>query len=160
MTVLEQVEHKIVSTQQLYYKVNLWRFKDQKIVFTNGCFDLIHLGHIYTLTQAAQHGHELIVGLNSDTSVQGLKGKNRPIQTQQTRALILASFSFVSAVVVFDEETPYNLIAQIMPDVLVKGGDYTKDQIAGADIVEQNGGSVVVVPYLQGYSTSGLLGLK
>lgn len=118
----------------------------------------MHLGHIYTLTQAAQNGQVLVIGLNSDASVKRLKGNKRPLQTQQTRALILASLSFVTAVVVFDEDTPYNLIAQILPDVLVKGGDYTKNQIAGADIVEQNGGSVVIVPYLQGYSTSGLLG--
>lgn len=159
MTILEQVEHKVLTPQQLQFKLAQWRFKDQKIVFTNGCFDLLHLGHIYTLTQAAQNGQVLVIGLNSDASVKRLKGNKRPLQTQQTRALILASLSFVTAVVVFDEDTPYNLIAQILPDVLVKGGDYTKDQIAGADIVEQNGGSVVIVPYLQGYSTSGLLGV-
>ncbi|OWY21208.1 D-glycero-beta-D-manno-heptose 1-phosphate adenylyltransferase [Sphingobacteriales bacterium UPWRP_1] len=158
MTILEQVEHKVLTPQQLQFKLAQWRFKDQKIVFTNGCFDLLHLGHIYTLTQAAQNGQVLVIGLNSDASVKRLKGNKRPLQTQQTRALILASLSFVTAVVVFDEDTPYNLIAQILPDVLVKGGDYTKNQIAGADIVEQNGGSVVIVPYLQGYSTSGLLG--
>lgn len=158
MSILEQVEHKILTPQQLEFKLHQWRFKGQKIVFTNGCFDLLHLGHIYTLTQAAQHGQVLVVGLNSDASVKRLKGNKRPLQTQQTRALILASLSFVTAVVVFDEDTPYNLIAQILPNVLVKGGDYTKDQIAGADLVEQNGGSVLVVPYLQGYSTSGLLG--
>lgn len=158
MSILEQVEHKILTPQQLEFKLHQWRFKGQKIVFTNGCFDLLHLGHIYTLTQAAQHGQVLVVGLNSDASVKRLKGNKRPVQTQQTRALILASLSFVTAVVVFDEDTPYNLIAQILPNVLVKGGDYAKDQIAGADIVEKNGGSVVIVPYLQGYSTSGLLG--
>lgn len=157
MSLLEQVERKILTPQQLEFKLHQWRFKDQKIVFTNGCFDLLHLGHIYTLTQAAQHGQVLVVGLNSDASVKRLKGNKRPLQTQQTRALILASLSFVTAVVVFDEDTPYNLIAQILPDVLVKGGDYAKDQIVSADLVEQNGGSVVIVPYLQGYSTSGLL---
>jgi rfaE bifunctional protein nucleotidyltransferase chain/domain len=158
MTALERVELKIFTMQQLQYRLHVWRFKGQKIVFTNGCFDLLHFGHFYTLTQAADHGQVLVVGLNSDASVKLLKGDKRPIQSQQTRALLLASLSYVSAVIIFDEETPYRLISEIQPDVLVKGGDYTKDQIVGNDIVTQNGGEVVIVPYQQGYSTTEMLG--
>lgn len=157
MSVLAQIESKILTPEQLRFKLHYWRFKDQKIGFTNGCFDLLHLGHIYTLTQSAQHCHVLIVGLNSDESVKRLKGHTRPAQSQQTRALVLASLSYVSAVVIFDQDTPYHLIELIQPDVLVKGGDYEKANIVGADIVEKNGGTVMVVPYLQGYSTTELL---
>ncbi|QQS31308.1 MAG: D-glycero-beta-D-manno-heptose 1-phosphate adenylyltransferase [Sphingobacteriales bacterium] len=159
MTKLEQIESKILTLSQLQFKLNIWRFKEQKIVFTNGCFDLLHLGHFYTLTQAAGHGHVLIVGLNSDDSVKRLKGEQRPVQSQQTRALLLASLSYITAVVIFEEDTPFQLISEIMPDVLVKGGDYSKEQIVGHDLVTQNGGEVVIVPYLKGYSTTQILGL-
>jgi len=132
----------------------MWRFLENKIVFTNGCFDIIHLGHIDYLAKAADLGDKLIIGLNSDKSTRSIKGPNRPITNESSRSLILASFSFVDAVVLFDEETPLKLIKAVMPDILVKGADYLIDQIVGADIVVQNGGRVQTLNYLPGYSTT------
>lgn len=128
-----------------------------KIVFTNGVFDLLHQGHIFSLSQAAKEADFLIVGLNADASVKRLKGDNRPIQDQDTRALILASLQIVDAVVVFEEDTPLNLIVSILPEVLVKGGDYTIEQIVGAKEVIANGGRVVINPILEGVSTTNII---
>ncbi len=154
MSKLKHVEEKIFNREQLLARLNVWRLLDKKIVFTNGCFDLIHLGHIDYLAKAADMGDKLIVGLNSDQSTTGIKGPNRPITDEHSRSLMLASFSCVDAVILFDEETPYELIKLLKPDVLVKGADYTIDQIVGSDIVIQNGGSVQTLDYLPGYSTT------
>jgi len=135
-----------------------WRHEGLKIGFTNGCFDLLHPGHIRVLEKAASSCDRLIVGLNSDSSTRKLKGEGRPLQDEDTRAAVLASLPMVSAVAIFSEKTPARLIRRIMPDRLIKGGDYTADQIIGADLVRANGGKVIVVPTRQGYSTTRLSG--
>ena len=127
------------------------------IAFTNGCFDILHEGHIYSLSQAAREADFLIVGVNSDASTKRLKGEERPVNNQQSRALILASLIMVDAVVIFEEDTPLNLISTLLPDVLVKGGDYTLAQIVGAKEVMDNGGRVVINPIIEGFSTTGIL---
>ena len=134
--------------------IGVWRFKDDKIVFTNGCFDLIHLGHIDYLSKAADLGNKLIIGLNTDKSVSKLKGNNRPVKDEQSRATILASFSFIDAVVLFEEDTPLNLIKAIKPDLLVKGGDYDVEKIVGYQEVRAYGGEVKVLEFLKGYSST------
>jgi D-beta-D-heptose 7-phosphate kinase/D-beta-D-heptose 1-phosphate adenosyltransferase len=130
---------------------------DDKIVFTNGCFDILHPGHIRLLASCNDFGNRLIVGLNSDTSVKRLKGENRPVNNQQSRATVLASTQFVDAIVIFEEDTPLQLIEAIKPDVLVKGGDWKKGDIVGADFVESCGGEVKTVPYLNGHSTTQII---
>lgn len=126
----------------------------KKIVFTNGCFDIIHLGHIDYLTKSSNLGDFLIVGINTDNSIRDLKGNNRPFQDELSRAMIMSSFYFVDAVILFDESTPYELIDFIKPDVLVKGGDYDVKNIIGNDIVSSYGGIVKTIDFLEGYSTS------
>lgn len=153
----EIIQNKILSADELQRHLTLWRFKGKKIVFTNGCFDILHLGHIDYLMKAADAGDVMIIGLNTDASVRKLKGEGRPVNDEQARALILASLVFVSAVVLFDEDTPYNLIQKIQPDVLVKGNDYKIEDIAGHDIVLAKGGKVITVDLLSGYSTTGLI---
>lgn len=148
---------KILSAGNLQHKLAYWKFKQQKIVFTNGCFDILHLGHIDYLMKAADLGQVLIIGLNSDASVRRLKGENRPVNNEQARAMLLASLHFVSAVVVFDEDTPYDLIKTIQPDFLVKGNDYKIEEIAGHDIVLGRGGQVATLDLLPGYSTTRLI---
>ena len=155
MTKPEFLQSKIYNKEQLARAIAIWRFKDNKIVFTNGCFDILHKGHVTYLAQAADLGDILIVGLNSDASVKKLhKGVNRPIQDQDSRALILASLHYVSAVIMFDEDTPAELIKLVQPDVLVKGGDWKPEEIAGYDTVKARGGEVVVIDYLPGFSTT------
>ena len=151
------IKSKIVSGIDLMRLLSIYRFKNQKVVFTNGCFDLIHFGHVKYLTQAADLGDILIIGLNSDSSVRKIKGHGRPVLDQESRALTLAAFSFVNNVVLFDEETPYKIIKQIRPDILVKGGDYNPEEIVGYDIVKDNGGEVKMLDFIKGYSTSGIL---
>lgn len=129
----------------------------KKIVFTNGCFDIIHAGHVEYLQEAAELGDVLIIGLNSDNSIKRLKGKNRPINFQIDRAKVLSGLETVSYIVVFDDDTPYMLIDHIKPDVLVKGGDWQPEEIVGADIVLANGGSVRSLSYKEGYSTSSII---
>jgi len=129
----------------------------KKIVFTNGVFDILHQGHIYSLSEAAKEGDYLVIGLNADASVKRLKGESRPMNNEQSRALVLASLVMVDAVITFEEDTPLELIKSIMPDVLVKGGDYTVDQIAGAKEVIANGGRVVINPILEGFSTTAII---
>ena len=148
------IKSKIVSGIDLMRLLSFYRFKNQKVVFTNGCFDLIHLGHVKYLTQAADLGDVLIIGLNSDSSVKKIKGHSRPALDQESRALTLAAFSFVNNIVLFDEETPYKLIKQISPDILVKGGDYKPEEIVGYDVVKDNGGEVKILDFIKGYSTS------
>ena len=134
----------------------MWNFKNQKIVFTNGCFDILHLGHIEYLAKAADLGDVLVVGLNSDRSVNRIKGETRPINDEHSRSMVLASLEFVTAVVIFDEETPYELIKTIQPDILVKGKDWKVEEIAGFDIVLAKGGKVETIELTPGYSTTGI----
>lgn len=134
--------------------LNQWKSEDEKIVFTNGCFDIMHLGHVDYLAKAADLGSKLIIGLNSDASTTRLKGPTRPINNQLSRASILAAFFFVDAIILFDEETPIDLINTIMPNVLVKGADYTIENIVGAVEVLKNNGEVKTIAFLDGYSTS------
>lgn len=156
---LPNIQSKIFqqANDDLGRLVAYWNFKNQKIVFTNGCFDILHRGHIDYLAKAADLGHVLVIGLNTDASVARLKGAGRPVQDQDSRALTLAALRFVSAVVLFDEDTPYELIKAVQPDVLVKGSDYKPDDIVGADIVKAKGGSVQTIDFLEGYSTSGII---
>lgn len=155
-TYFETLKTKICSLTELKIVCDQLRKDKKTIVFTNGCFDLLHLGHIVYLSKAADLGDILIIGLNSDKSVQKLKGSGRPIQDQISRKTQLAAITFVNAVVLFDEETPYNLINEIKPDILVKGGDYKADEIVGADIMKENGGKVVILPFVPSYSTSAI----
>jgi rfaE bifunctional protein nucleotidyltransferase chain/domain len=154
MTKKEAIQRKILKQPELDRQLAFWRFKGLKVVFTNGCFDIIHLGHIDYLAEAAALGNILLIGLNTDNSTRRLKGPTRPINDEHSRAMILASFSFVDAVVLFDEETPYNLIKTVQPDILVKGADYKPEDIVGYDIVMAKGGKVETLEYLKGYSTS------
>lgn len=156
MTKLEIIKGKIFQANELRANLNIWRLLEKKIVFTNGCFDLLHLGHIDYLSKAADMADKLIIGLNSDASTAALKGPSRPIIDQYSRSIMLASFSFVDAVIIFDDPTPIQLIEWIKPDILVKGADYTIDQIVGSDLVLQYGGEVKTIEYLAGYSTSAI----
>ncbi|MFO7998444.1 MAG: D-glycero-beta-D-manno-heptose 1-phosphate adenylyltransferase [Bacteroidales bacterium] len=138
-------------------KLNDWRSSGKKLVFTNGCFDIVHLGHVDYLSKAAELGDVLVVGLNTDVSVRRIKGPGRPITDESARAFILASFGFVDAVVMFEEDTPYSLIRTIQPDVLVKGSDYKTEDMIGHDIVSAKNGKVVAIELLEGYSTSNII---
>lgn len=148
---------KLVELPELERRLALYRSEGRKIVFTNGCFDLLHAGHVQYLAAAAAMGDVLIVGLNSDDSVRRLKGEGRPLNSELDRAAVLAGLSAVSYVVLFSEDTPLGLIERIVPDVLVKGGDYEPDQIVGADVVRRAGGKVEVVPLVEGRSTTALV---
>jgi D-beta-D-heptose 7-phosphate kinase/D-beta-D-heptose 1-phosphate adenosyltransferase len=148
---------KIYKLDDLRLEVLRWRFKSNTIAFTNGCFDILHAGHIASLSQASSEASYLIVGVNSDASTKRLKGDGRPVNSQESRALLLASLIMVDAVIIFDEDTPLELIKALMPDVLVKGGDYTLDQIVGAKEVTENGGKVVINPIVEGFSTSNII---
>ena len=157
MSYSERIPGKILNIDDVLRAVHRWHLQNEKIVFTNGVFDLMHRGHVDYLMKAADKGSKLIIGLNSDSSVKLLnKGDSRPIQDQDSRALILASLAFVSAVIIFDEETPQKLIETIGPDVLVKGGDYAIEEIAGSSFVLNNGGEVLTIPLVEGYSTSAI----
>lgn len=147
-------KNKILTIENLIPLRTKWRENNQKLVFTNGCFDIIHLGHIDYLVKAAALGDILLVAINSDSSVRLLKGDHRPIQDENSRIQIMASFYFVDIVLLFHEETPYEVIKTLEPDILVKGGDYLEGDIAGADIVKSIGGKVEIIPFLKGYSTS------
>ena len=145
---------KCVDLEQAVEMVNAWRMNGQRMVFTNGCFDILHVGHIQLLHAAAAKGDRLIIGLNSDSSVRNLKGESRPVVPEMERAALLSSIRGVDLVVIFDEETPIELIRRLLPDVLVKGGDYTPQTVVGHEIVEQSGGQVVIVPLMDGVSTT------
>jgi rfaE bifunctional protein nucleotidyltransferase chain/domain len=151
------IQQKIFTLPELLKQINRWRLMNKTISFTNGCFDILHEGHIFSLSQAAAEADFLIVGVNADASVKKIKGENRPINNEQPRAFLLASLVMVEAVVIFEEDTPLNLINAVLPDVLVKGGDYSIDEIVGAKEVIANGGKVVINPILQGFSTTALL---
>lgn len=148
---------KIFTLQSLVHQVAAWRTIGKTIAFTNGVFDLLHEGHIYSLSQAAKEADVLMVGVNADSSVKKLKGDSRPINNEQSRALILASLLIVDAVIIFEEDTPHQLITALLPDALVKGGDYTIDTIVGANEVLANGGRIVINPIVEGFSTTGLI---
>jgi len=146
---------KILTLESLVEERQEW--KDQKVVFTNGCFDILHLGHVDYLEKAAAKGDKLIVALNTDASVSKLKGPKRPVNNEMARARIMAALSFVDAVIFFSEDTPFSLIKQLKPDVLVKGSDYKISNIVGADIVMENGGKVETIELVDGYSTTNII---
>ncbi|MES2432033.1 MAG: D-glycero-beta-D-manno-heptose 1-phosphate adenylyltransferase [Bacteroidota bacterium] len=151
------ITQKILSRDDVKYYVNRWKLLGKKIVFTNGVFDILHEGHIFSLCNAASFGDILIVGVNADTSVKRLKGDSRPVNNENARALLLASLLITDYIILFEEDTPLELIKTIMPDVLVKGGDYTIDQIVGAKEVITNGGEVKIVPLIDGISTTAII---
>lgn len=152
---LDTLKSKIITdSKQLEMMMHVCRFKGKKVVFTNGCFDILHKGHVEYLAQAADLGDFFFLGLNSDRSVKALKGEGRPVNSEQDRATVLAALHFIDAIMIFDEDTPENLIKQVKPNVLVKGGDWKPEQIVGADFVKANGGEVVVIDFVNGYSTT------
>lgn len=149
------IEEKIVPWA--FFKENDVKLHNQKIVFTNGCFDVLHYGHVRYLLDAKSLGDLLVVGLNSDDSVRRLKGESRPINGEKERAFVLAALEFVDYIVVFEEDTPKKLIETVKPDVLVKGGDYQIENIVGADFVIQNGGTVTTIPFVEGFSSTRII---
>jgi len=151
------IQQKIYSSKEIVFQVNRLKLLSKTISFTNGCFDILHPGHLASLSDAAREADFLVVGLNSDASAKRLKGEGRPVMNEQSRALMLASLIMVDAVVIFEEDTPLELIELVQPDVLVKGGDYTLDQIVGAKEVLAWGGRVVINPIVAGFSTTGLI---
>jgi len=153
----DTIQQKIYTLPNLLRVVAGWKTMGKTIAFTNGCFDILHEGHIFSLSQAAKEGDVLIVGVNSDASTKQLKGPERPINNEHSRSLLLASLVITDAVVIFNEETPLQLITALLPDVIVKGGDYTVAQVAGAKEVIANGGRVVINPIIPGFSTTGIL---
>jgi D-glycero-beta-D-manno-heptose 1-phosphate adenylyltransferase len=148
---------KILSMHDLQTQVQAWHSQGQKIVFTNGCFDILHLGHVDYLEKARQLGDKLVLGLNTDASISRIKGPSRPLQDEMSRARVMASLLFVDAVVFFDEDTPLELIKAVQPDILVKGDDYTIENIVGQDVVTARGGEVKTVPLVKGYSTTNVV---
>ncbi|MCB0586020.1 MAG: D-glycero-beta-D-manno-heptose 1-phosphate adenylyltransferase [Phaeodactylibacter sp.] len=153
---LQKIKGKIQSWEQAKQSVEAWREKGLRTVFTNGCFDLLHYGHIHYLAQARELGDKLVVGLNSDASVRRLKGAGRPINDEPSRQLMLAALECVDLAVTFEQDTPLELITLLLPDILVKGGDYQPGDIVGADVVIARGGEVKALPYIEGYSTSAI----
>lgn len=153
----EILSQKILDADQLRRSLNLWRFQQKRIVFTNGCFDILHLGHVDYLAKASDLGDILVIGLNTDASVSRIKGPDRPVNDEQARARLLAALQFVDAVVLFDEATPYELIKKVQPDVLVKGKDYKAEEVVGYDIVTAKGGHVETIDLVEGYSTTALI---
>lgn len=153
----ERIDKKIYTLPALKSIVSSWKFFGKKTAFTNGCFDILHEGHLFSLSQAAKEADFLIVGVNADASVKKLKGNTRPVNNETSRAKLLAALEMVDAVIIFEEDTPLELIKQIMPDVLVKGGDYKPEEIAGAREVIAAGGRVVINPLVQGFSTTSII---
>ena len=158
MKASDRYKDKVVDLPQLQQRVARWRFLGRSVVFTNGCFDILHNGHLELLSCAAAQGDVLVVGVNSDSSVSRLKGPERPVNKESFRVGLLAALAMVDAVCVFGEDTPARLVSAIVPDVLVKGGDYAPDEIVGADTVRAAGGEVLVVPLLEGHSTTNTIG--
>lgn len=156
MSNLAKIKSKIYSSDTLDIVLGEWKKKNKKIVFTNGCFDILHRGHIEYLSKAADLGDVLFIGVNTDASVQKLKGNDRPLQDEISRLMILAALDFVDGVMLFNEDTPYELISKIKPHILVKGADYKPEEIVGYDIVKANGGEVKTIEFLPGYSTSAI----
>ncbi len=158
LMLFDKIQSKIQGRVQLAETVAHWKAQGERVVFTNGCFDILHFGHVHYLADAHDLGHRLVVGVNSDASVKRLKGPTRPIQDEQGRMHVLASLACVDAVVLFEEDTPYELIASLQPDVLVKGGDWAPAQIIGADLVLANGGEVRSLSFVEGFSTTKIEG--
>jgi len=154
---LEHINSKLYSLSEIKIKSDKWKSNREKIVFTNGCFDILHQGHIEMLARTADLGTKLIVGLNSDISIKKIKGKKRPIIKQNSRAILLASLRFVDAVVLFSEETPINLISTLKPNILAKGGDYEISTIVGHKVINENGGQVILVPFVDGFSSTTII---
>jgi rfaE bifunctional protein nucleotidyltransferase chain/domain len=154
MSTLPTIKSKIVDFSEIRNLVSKWKSDGNRIVFTNGCFDVLHFGHVSYLAEAKDLGDKMIIGLNSDASVKRLKGETRPINGQHERAVLLAALQFVDAVVIFDEDTPEKLIKNVEPDFLVKGGDYTIDTIVGANFVMSYGGKVITIPLVENFSSS------
>lgn len=154
---MEKTAHKIVSRDDCAKTVAQWKKDGERIVFTNGCFDIVHLGHVDYLERARNLGTKLIVGLNSDRSKGCNKGPGRPFQNEVSRARVLASFQFVDLVVLFAEDTPLQLITALVPHILVKGSDYLAEEIVGADVVNKGGGKVATLDFIKGYSTSSIV---
>lgn len=154
---IDWIRQRILNPEQLRQRIAGWRGSGQRVVFTNGCFDILHRGHLDYLARAASLGNRLVVAVNSDASVKRLKGAQRPVNPEDDRLLALASLLVVDAVCVFEEDTPAEVIRLLQPDVLAKGGDYTIDTIVGADTVLAAGGQVEVIPFVDGYSTTGLI---
>ncbi len=157
MKATNTIPHKIFTLENLKKQVAAWRVINKTIAFSNGCFDILHEGHIFSLNQAASEADILIIGVNSDQSVKRLKGPERPINNQISRSIMLSNLAVVDAVVIFEEDTPLSLIQSLLPDVIVKGGDYTIDQIVGSKEVIANGGRVVINPIVDGFSTTGII---
>lgn len=153
----DALANKIVTLAQAKAIMASWKVLGKTVSFTNGCFDILHPGHIFSLAQAAKEADYLIVGLNSDTSVQRLKGPNRPVNNNESRAIILANLTMVDLVVIFEEDTPFELINALLPDILVKGGDYSFEQIVGAKEVVAAGGKVIINPIVEGFSTTNII---
>ena len=153
----ELIQQKIYNLTALQKLIFQWKYFGKTFAFTNGCFDILHQGHIFSLSKAASEADYLIVGLNSDKSVEKLKGPARPVNTQESRAIVLASLIMVDAVIIFEEDTPLNLVKALLPDVMVKGGDYRVNEIAGAGEVIAAGGRVVINPILEGFSTTSII---
>jgi D-beta-D-heptose 7-phosphate kinase/D-beta-D-heptose 1-phosphate adenosyltransferase len=157
MRFVEGVEKKILTIEEAKARISAWKVTGKTVAFTNGCFDILHQGHLFSIAQAAKEADYLIVGINSDASVKRLKGPERPINSTESRALVMANLVLVDAVVVFEEDTPYELITTLLPDVLVKGGDYTIETIVGAKEVIANGGQVIINPIVDGFSTTNII---
>ena len=157
MSHLKDINSKIYNIDTLTTQVEQWKKSGNKIVFTNGCFDIIHRGHIEVLASTADLGNKLIIGLNSDQSIQNIKGEGRPIIDEQSRAILLAALSFVDAIILFSQDTPLKLIGALLPNVLAKGGDYEIENIVGHEIVQQNGGKVKLIPFIDGYSSTSII---
>ena len=157
MSHLNTINNKIHNLKDLKSQVGKWKQAGNEVVFTNGCFDIIHKGHIEVLARSADLGDKLIVGLNSDQSIQKLKGEDRPIIDEESRAILLAALSFVDAIILFSEETPLKLINTLLPDILAKGGDYEIKTIVGHKIVQENGGKIKLVPFLDGFSSTTII---
>ena len=154
---LKKINKKIFLEKDLRIKLDSWRQKGEKIVFTNGCFDLIHLGHIEVLARSADLGDRLIIGVNTDISIKNIKGENRPIIEEDSRVKQLAALEFVDAVILFNESTPNKIINHIKPDIITKGGDYKAEEVIGYKTVSENNGRVVIIPLTQGFSTTSIL---
>lgn len=156
MDTFEHIEQKIQTTEELRHTLALWRVTGDRIVFTNGCFDILHYGHLHYLAAARDLGERLVIGLNSAASVRRLKGPTRPINDEATRAYLLAALEVVDAVIFFEDDTPLELIKMVQPDILVKGGDWKPEQIVGSDLVLARGGEVRSLPFVEGYSTTNI----
>jgi rfaE bifunctional protein nucleotidyltransferase chain/domain len=157
MNYFEKINKKLLDGEKLEKWLEDCRKNGKKIVFSNGCFDILHRGHVEYLSKAAAFGDVMVIGLNTDASVRRLKGPSRPVNDEKARAFVLAGLECVTAVVLFDEDTPYNLIKTVQPDVLVKGSDYKPEDIVGYDVVTAKGGKVVTVDLVEGFSTTGII---